>query len=290
MVERPIPSAWRPRNDRETCVCGARRRDIPNNIWTLPDPDPVDGKYYYRCACGTLSAVNLFFNEESYTQVPIEKFTVPDLKRRLNRARIEWIRARVPEDFPETAVVYDLGSGEGCFTRCWLEAHPRSRLFAVETDARKRERFAAEYAGAEFICERVETFVEKAARMPAADLIVSCDVVEHVVEPERLMQSIAQALRPSGFAYITLPNVASYGPFPQPVPAGEVDWDIANRPSQHLWAVEPRLLNEIVNRTFELREMSRSFESQIRGDADYSTFLVQRSDEPSETDREQSGR
>ncbi|HZU87771.1 MAG TPA: class I SAM-dependent methyltransferase [Stellaceae bacterium] len=275
-AEPPLPPAWQPRNDRETCVCGAPRRDIPNNVWVCPDPDPVSGKYYYRCECGTLSSVNLFFNEASYSAVPIEEYSIPNQKWQLNRARIEWIRARIPADFPETAVVYDLGAGEGCFTSCWLAAYPNSRLFAVETDTRMRERFAAEYSGAEFVCERIETFLKEVTRAPAADLIVLCDVLEHVLEPETLLRLIAEALKPSGFAYITVPNVESYGRFPQPAAAEEVDWDVANWTCQHLWMMEPRVLNDLVNRTFTIQEMSRSFEFQLRGDSDYSTFLVQR--------------
>jgi SAM-dependent methyltransferase len=276
LAERPIPAAWQPRNERETCICGALRRDIPNNIWVRPDPDPIDGQYFYRCECGTMSSVNLFFNEENYSVVPIEEYSIPDQKWHLNRSRIEWLRARTPGDFPEAAVVYDLGSGEGCFTSCWLSAHPKSRLFAVEADARMRERFAAEYAGAEFVCERIEPFLERAARRPEADLIILCDVLEHVPSPERLLHMIADALKPSGFAYITVPNVESYGRFPRPAAAQEIDWDVANRPQQHLWMMEPRVLNDLINRIFTIQEMSRSFEFRLRGDSDYSTFLVQR--------------
>ncbi|HJU20161.1 MAG TPA: class I SAM-dependent methyltransferase [Stellaceae bacterium] len=232
--------------------------------------------YYYRCRCGTFSAVNLFFNEASYHQVPIEAYSIPDEKRLLNQARIEWIRARIPADFPETAIVYDLGSGEGCFTRCWREAYPHSQVFAIEGDPRMEKRFAAEYGGVEFVCERIETFLEQAGQ-ETADLVVLCDVLEHVLEPEQLLRLIARALKPSGFAYITVPNAETYGSLPQPISAAEIEWNIANEPAQHLWMVEPRLLNDLVNRTCTIREMSRSFEFQLRGDSDYSTFLVQAS-------------
>lgn len=273
-TDSPAPLGWRPRNERDTCVCGRPRRDIAENVWVRPDPDPVDAKYYYSCACGTLSAVNLFFNEESYRDVPIEAYSIPQAKWDLNRARIEWIRDRIPQDFAEGAVVYDLGSGEGSFTACWREAYPNSRLYAVEGDSRMKERFTAEYDGAEFVCERIETFLEQAGR-ESADLVVLCDVLEHVLDPERLLEQIAAALKPSGFAYITVPNVESYGRLPRPIPAAEVEWDIANEPAQHLWLMEPCILNDLVNRRCTIHEMSRSFEFALRGDSDYSTFLVQ---------------
>jgi SAM-dependent methyltransferase len=268
---------WQPRNDRATCVCGVTRQDIPDHIYKpVPQYDYVTPPYFYRCeTCGTFSAVNLFFNVESYSLVPIDAYCIPDAKWQLNRARVDWIRARGGAEFLDNPVVYDLGSGEGCFTACVLEAFPQARVVAVESDERMRQRFATEYEAAEFVPEFIETFLRAAPR-PGADLILLTDVLEHAVEPEALLELIAGALKPSGFVYITLPNVDSYATFPYHVPATEIDWNLANWPCQHLWMIKPRLLNDIINRTFALREMSRTFETDIRRDGDYSTFLVQR--------------
>jgi SAM-dependent methyltransferase len=273
-----INKLWRPRNDRLTCVCGAVRRDIPNHIYrSVPNYDHITPPYFYCCGmCGTLSAVNLYFNVESYSQVPLEAFHIPDAKRQLNRARVDWIRFQAGTGFPCNPVAYDLGSGEGAFTACFLEAFPHARVFAVEADERMRQRFAAEYERAEFVAELIETFLEAAVRNPEADLIILTDVLEHAVEPEALLRLIAGALKPSGFAYITLPNVDSYGTFPHHVPALEVDWNLANQTYQHLWMINPQVINSIINRTFVMREISRTFETNIRGDGDYSTFMVQR--------------
>jgi SAM-dependent methyltransferase len=271
-------STWQPRNERQTCVCGAARHDIPHQLYRpVRQHDFVTPAYFYRCQrCGTLSAVNLYFNVESYSRVPIEDYCIPDLKWQVNRARVEWIRARAGSAMPENPVVYDLGSGEGCFTACVPDAFPHARVVAVETDQRMRQRFATEYERAEFVPEFIESFLEAAQRDPQADLINLTDVLEHVLQPEALLGLVAGALKPSGFAYITLPNADSYGSFPYHVPASEVDWNLANWPHQHLWMMQPQVLNDLMNRTFVLREMSRTFETNIRRDADYSTFLVQR--------------
>jgi SAM-dependent methyltransferase len=270
-------STWQPRNDRQTCVCGVPRQDIPNRIYrAVPQHDHITPPYFYHCEmCGTLSAVNLYFNVESYTQVPIEAYCIPDLKWRLNRDRVDWIRARAT-GFPHDPVVYDLGSGEGCFTACFLESFPDARVVAIESDERMRQRFAAEYKRAEFVPAFIESFLKTGEQNPEADLIILTDVLEHAVEPETLLGLIAGALKPSGFAYITLPNVDSYGTFPHHVPAAEVDWNLANWTCQHLWLMKPPVLNDLINRTFILREMSRTFETNIRKDGDYSTFMVQR--------------
>lgn len=130
--------------------------------------------------------------------------------------------------FPHNPVLYDLGSGEGCFTACFLEAFPNARVVAVELDVRMRDRFEREYQRAQFVPEFIEVFLNAAVRDPTADLIILTDVLEHAVEPEALLALIAHALKPSGFAYITLPNADSYGTFPHHVSASEIDWDLAN--------------------------------------------------------------
>ena len=271
-------SRWLPRNDRQNCVCGAVRHDIVNRISrAVPQHDYITPPYFYRCeTCGTLSAVNLYFNPESYSQIPIEAYCIPEAKWQLNRDRVEWIRVRGGMAFPHNPVLYDLGSGEGCFTACFLEAFPNARVVAVESDVRMRDRFEREYQRAQFVPEFIEVFLNAAVRDPTADLIILTDVLEHAVEPEALLALIAHALKPSGFAYITLPNADSYGTFPHHVSASEIDWDLANWTHQHLWMMNPKVLNDLINRDFVLREMSRSFETDIRRDADYSTFLVQR--------------
>ena len=76
--------------------------------------------------------------------------------------------------------------------------------------------------------------------------------------------------------YITVPNAKSYGTFPHHVPASQVDWNLANWTCQHLWMIEPRILNDMINKTFALREMNCTFETKIRQDAEYSTYIVQR--------------
>jgi SAM-dependent methyltransferase len=272
------PAGWSPQNVRETCVCGAARADIPDRIFrAVPHHDDVTPAYFYHCRdCRTLSAVNLHFNPESYAGVPIEAFSIPEAKRMLNRLRVEWIKARVGPDFPHNPVVYDLGAGEGAFTSAVGEAFPDAKLVSVEADSRMHERFEAEYSRAEFVPELIEEFLARAAAEPRADLILLTDVLEHVVEPEVLLALIGRALRPGGFAYITAPNLDSYGDFPHHVAAAEVDWEMANWTCQHLWMMAPPVLNGLVNGVLAIREMSRSFETRLRRDSDYSTFLAQR--------------
>ena len=101
------------------------------------------------------------------------------------------------------------------------------------------------------------------------------DVLEHTLQPETLLGLIAGALKP---LRLWLPDAAQreqLRQLPPPVPASEIDWDLANWTCQHLWMIEPRVLNEMINRIFVIREMTRTFETNIRKDSDYSTYLVQ---------------
>ena len=160
------------------------------------------------------------------------------------------------------------------FTACFLDAFPDARVFAVESDARMK--IDSRSIAVRSSSPNLSRLPNRAMRNPKADLIILTDVLEHAVEPEALLSLIARALKPGGFAYITLPNADSYGTFPYHVPASEIEWNLANWTHQHLWMMNPRVLNDIINRTFVLREMSRTFETGIRRDGDYSTFLVQR--------------
>jgi len=224
----PIDS-WQ-RNDRETCVCGTPRRKILQNAYqVLPYHDHIHSPYYYKCnACESYSPLNLYFNLESYSKVPVDAFSISDAKRILNRARVEWIRERAGYSFPYNPVVYDLGSGEGCFSTCFRQAFPHARIIAVETDTRLRERFATEYEGIEFVPERIEKFLARVSREPQADLVILTDVLEHAFEPELLLTLIGRSLKYSGFAYIVLPNANSFGTYPHHIPSGDIDEELVD--------------------------------------------------------------
>lgn len=263
------------RNDVALCVCGAARTDVPTHIYYVGEYDnSVWSSYYYRCpGCRSFSAVNIHFEPGSYAEVSIDLYSIPDLKRTLNSERVNWIRHRA--NIPRAAVIYDLGAGEGAFTHALRTSFPEGRIYSIEFDQRMPARFAIEYAGATVVAKYIEQFLGTDGIAGTADLIVLTDVLEHVVNPRSLLSQILNALRPGGYAYITVPNSESLLQ-QTPVTSGDVAWEKANRTCQHLWVLDKRQLLLLVSEFGELVEYSSTFETQLRNDSAYSTFLLRR--------------
>lgn len=269
--------AYLDQNDLEDCVCGRRRNAIADNIWQVSNvQDFVTPSYYFRCqSCGSFSAVNLHFEVSAYAASPIEHYCITEEKRDLNRRRVGWIRAAIDHPLDTRPVIYDLGAGEGAFMAAFRESYPEAKIVAVEADARMPRKFVDEYAGASVMAEYIEPFLARAAQDPQADIVLLTDVLEHVLEPRKMLAALMAALKPGGVAYVTVPNAQSY-PAARPIAAADVDWALANQTRQHLWMMDPAFMLQLVSEAGDVLEYSRSFEAHIRRDSAYSTFLVRR--------------
>lgn len=269
--------AYLNQNDLEDCVCGRRRGAVVDNLWRVSDAqDFVTPSYYFRCqGCGSFSAVNLHFEVSAYAGSPIEYYCITEEKRELNRRRVAWIEGAIGRPVDGRPVIYDLGAGEGAFMAAFREACPEARIVAVEADQRMPQKFVDEYAGAEVVSEYIEPFLARAARDPQADIVLLTDVLEHVLEPRKMLAALMAVLKPGGVAYVTVPNARSY-PTARPVAAADVDWALANQTRQHLWMMNPAYMLQLVSEAGEVLEYSRSFEERIRRDGAYSTFLLRR--------------
>jgi hypothetical protein len=69
-------------------------------------------------------------------------------------------------------------------------------------------------------------------------------------------------LNPSSCACIALPKADSYGSVPHHVLFSKVDWNLADWTFQHLRMIKRCFFNDVINRKFALREVSRTFENQ----------------------------
>jgi SAM-dependent methyltransferase len=271
------PMSYKPRNERNACVCGSARTDIGNFIWQVQEDldDPIHHAYYYRCpVCASFSSANIYFPIDSYNNTPIEAFHIPEIKHEMNAARIDWILSCVK--LPEDAVLYDLGAGEGCFSDHFTRKVPKGRAVAVEADGRMQEKFYGTYERVEFVEVFIEAFLRETNNYPEPDVIAVTDVLEHVVEPEQMLRLIASTLKPGGFVYITVPNSRTFGTYPRRLAPADVDWDRANHARQHLWMLEPKIISDLVNAHFDIIEQSRTFDTKVRQDGDYSTILAQK--------------
>jgi trans-aconitate methyltransferase len=264
------------RNDRLDCVCGERRVQIADRIWWVSDfQDQITPHYYYRCSsCQSFSAVNLHFEPSSYTEHHIDAYCIPDSKMELNHKRVGRIIESFRGHIPDRPTIYDLGSGEGAFTKAFRQALPQASIIAVEADARMQDKFSDIYADVTFVPEYIETFLQR-ADSAAADIVLLTDVLEHVLDPASMIRSVMAALKPGGIAYLTVPNALSF-PSPRAVPADQVDWSLANITRQHLWMLAPQTWLDLMVGHGDLVEYSRSFEENIRRDAQYSTFILRK--------------
>jgi len=269
-------SAYEGKNDRQTCVCGALRMDIPDRIWWVSDfQDQITPHYYYKCPnCLSFSAVNLHFEVSSYSHADIHAYHHSEEKRQLNRARVDWIIESFQGHMPERPIIFDLGSGEGQFVECAKALIAEARITAVEADERMFDRFSDTYSDVNLAKEYIEDFL---ANTPdaTADIANLTDVLEHVLDPAALLHETVRTLRSGGVAYLTIPDSRSY-PDPQPIPASHVNWSLANQTRQHLWMMHPKMLFRLVSAEADVVEYSRSFEERLRRDSHYSTFIVKK--------------
>jgi SAM-dependent methyltransferase len=257
------------------------RTDIPKRLWRVSDKevDLIFPKYFYRCPkCRSFSAVNLYFPVEKYEEMPLETMHISEKKRQLNAARIAWMAKRV--ELPENAIVYDLGAGEGCFSHTFATANPKATVFAVEADARIKNKFYTTNDRIIFVPMYIEAFLQQppSAGRRQPNLVVLTDVLEHVLAPELFLKEVARVLAPGGLAYLTIPDANTFQtPFPYPAKPGTIDWPHANRTCQHLWMMEPKIFSEIVSAHLEMVAESQSLETDIRRDSVYTTILARNS-------------
>jgi 2-polyprenyl-3-methyl-5-hydroxy-6-metoxy-1,4-benzoquinol methylase len=103
------------------------------------------------------------------------------------------------------ATILDVGCGCGANARAILERHPSTTILGIEPDPK-----AAELASQ--ICERVfpmsvETWLSSGEEIPAIDVVLLSDVLEHVPDPVAWLRTIAAspALRDAVWI-ISVPN------------------------------------------------------------------------------------
>jgi SAM-dependent methyltransferase len=100
--------------------------------------------------------------------------------------------------------------------------------------------FGRERLGLDLECRRVESLeMAKAGQ----DIVVLNHVLEHVPDPERVLDNVRRWLRPGGRLLIGLPNFAS------PIATQSGGRWTGLVPSQHLWHFTPGALARMVRRT-----------------------------------------
>jgi 2-polyprenyl-3-methyl-5-hydroxy-6-metoxy-1,4-benzoquinol methylase len=109
-------------------------------------------------------------------------------------------------EVPAGARVLDLGCASG-----YLAAHFAAR--GCEVVGFERDPAAASLARgscAEVIVGHLESAADREPIRGPFDVVVAGDVLEHLADPEEVLRFAREVLSPSGFAIVSLPNVAAW--------------------------------------------------------------------------------
>lgn len=93
----------------------------------------------------------------------------------------------------------------GCYTGQFLASLSDVARYGVEPSVQ-----AAKIATSRKICILARTIDEFASTTGFYDIIVACDVIEHVANPLQFLQQLAQRLAPSGHLFVTTGNYDSF--------------------------------------------------------------------------------
>lgn len=111
----------------------------------------------------------------------------------------EWIATRV-----EGLHVVDVASGEGYGAD--MLAERAASVLGIEPNPEAFEHAVARYPRVQFRRDIAETFVEE------CDAVTFLQTIEHVPDPDAVLERFKAQLRPGGTAYISTPNLLTLAP------------------------------------------------------------------------------
>src|SRR5215212_9380424 len=134
--------------------------------------------------------------ERTLPDVPAENYWF-----RRHLAVYEWIAGRCAG-----LEVVDMACGEGYGSE--LLARRARRVTGVDANPEAHEHARLKYGrpGVRFVRELVERYSEP------CDAVVFLQTIEHVPEPQALLDRFRSLLRPGGTAYVSTPNVLTLAP------------------------------------------------------------------------------
>jgi SAM-dependent methyltransferase len=110
------------------------------------------------------------------------------------------------ERIPLTArTVLDVGCAQGALGMAYLRRNPLARVLGIDADAAAAAHAAQRLS--QVACVNVEAVPMPFAVPEGLDCIIYGDVLEHLVDPWRLLAEQAQYLAPDGCVLVCMPNV-----------------------------------------------------------------------------------
>jgi len=167
-------------------------------------------------------------------------------REKIHAPRLDRIVEACDDRGVDRGTIIEVGAGYGSFVAVAAARSAFRRIIAVEPTVRRSA--ASPPAAVEWIARRIETI--KPDALPPADVVVSFEVIEHLLEPRDFVESCAARLRPGGLLILTCPNVAGF----------EIEVLQAAAPAvqvEHVNLFRPSSLSAMVERAgLEVRELS----------------------------------
>lgn len=188
-------SGYRPQS---TClVCGTSDRELKFDLH--------NGISVYQCTSCTLAYVDPFpvYAGDVYEKTYFDKSLVSyDSMREYRIQRFGMERIRLIQRFTDKGKLLDIGCGVGWF----LEAAKSAgfEIFGQEISQELAE-FTQEKLDIKVFSENLEVITEK------FDVITMFDLLEHVMDPLKLIEQSKELLNPNGIIVIFTPNFDSLG-------------------------------------------------------------------------------
>ncbi|HSJ03325.1 MAG: class I SAM-dependent methyltransferase [Verrucomicrobium sp.] len=131
------------------------------------------------------------------------------------RYRVEWPRLRGAfEKIPRAGVLFDGGAGSGEFMKKTLAAGFAEKGIALEFDPLLFKVMQANLGGNPAATLMQGSLTKVSLPDHTADVVMSTQVLEHIVEHEQASSELCRILKPGGYAIITVPHPPE--PFPNP--------------------------------------------------------------------------
>jgi 2-polyprenyl-3-methyl-5-hydroxy-6-metoxy-1,4-benzoquinol methylase len=135
--------------------------------------------------------------------------------------------------------ILDAGCGSGDHTFSLARRFPRARVLGIDVDEAliERNRDVARALRLSNVAFEVASVTEQIRR--TFDVIVSIDVLEHLMEQQRALRCLRAALAPGGIAFFHIPTVR-----PRPVPCSRWLTDF------HAWAEREHVAQDVTPAEF----------------------------------------
>lgn len=163
---------------------------------------------YYRCsACGLVYLSPIPADLAKYYHADYIAYNIPSSLEQLE-AKAEQVRFRidmVQQYAPKTGRLLEIGPGYGGFA--FLAKQAGFSVDVIEMDS-KCCRFLKDIVGVNAIC--TDNVCKALAGLGQYDVITLWHVIEHFVEPWKVLDALAKHLAPRGIMVISTPNSDSF--------------------------------------------------------------------------------